>query len=119
MTTASAYILGTRGNGWEITAHSYDRYTGVDETAANVWVNIVAADDGSTLRFYRNGTLIGSTASTGFNTNSTNFFIGRHWSKEDLEGINGKISSWYFWNRGLSSTEVTQQYNDIKGWNGL
>ena len=119
LTTASAYMLCERGSGWEITGHGYDQHIGVSETATNVWVNIVAADDGSTLRYYRNGSLIGSIASTGFNTNSTNFFIGRHWSKEDLAGINGKISSFYVWNRGLSASEALQQYNDLKGHHGL
>jgi len=116
---ASAYILCERGNGWEITGHAYDQYIGVYETATNAWVNIVAADDGSTLRFYRNGSLIGSVSSTGFNTNGTNFFIGRHWSKEDLAGINGQISSFYVWSRGLSATEVSTIYNDLKGHHGL
>jgi len=74
----------------------------------NVWYNQALVLDGSGVKAYLNGTLI-STLSSGIGNTATNeFSVGcvnqNHW-------VNGNISVVTQYNRALSATEITQNFN--------
>jgi len=74
----SQNINGT-GYGYLIpnSANSADIFVGFGTLTLNAWHHIALVRNGSTVTFYRNGVVIGSTTSVGFNfTNTGTFYIG-------------------------------------------
>jgi len=89
----------------------------VQSVTVNNWSHIVATYDGTTLSLYRNGSLVGTPAtSTGNITNtSKTLTIG-------VRGGNyfgGRISSAKIYNRALTASEIQQNFNALKGRFGL
>ena len=85
------------------------------------WNNVVATFDGTNKRIYVNGVLKATSSNlTGTVTqNSTGTsYIGIFGSFAGYP-FNGKISNTTIYNRALSSTEITQNYNALKGRYGL
>jgi hypothetical protein len=85
----------------------------------NTWVNVVLSRIGSTLSLYANSNLISSvTNTTTFGSATGNLRIGI-----DGDGISepftGDISSVKIYNRGLSSSEVLNNYNNTKRKYGI
>ena len=89
-----------------------ENYTGVENTAAgssalplNAWSHITATYDGANLRFYVNGVLVTTKASTGAMPNTANaLHIGGNavWG----EYFSGLIDEVRIYNRALSASEI-------------
>lgn len=80
----------------------------------NTWYNVVGTYDGSNMRVYVNGVLKNTKAQTGtLATNSVTAKIGTY------QGTNynftGRISNISIYNRALTSEEIKQNYNALKG----
>jgi hypothetical protein len=93
--------------------------TGNFTLTSNTWVNLTFTYDGDKVRGYNNGTLFATGASLGTTINyvSQTFNIGR-WDNGG-RNWNGQYSVVQSYNRVLSSTEITQNYNFFKGRFGL
>lgn len=77
----------------------------------NNWYNAVSTFDGTTRSIWINGTLIGSDTPSGHNVPySTNLTIGVTNTIEFFEGNIGEVQ---IFNRALSSTEITKNYNAL------
>ena len=81
--------------------------------ALNTWTQILVTYDGANQKFYKNGNLLNSVAKSPTLVNSTtNLNIGRH--NGGGYYFPGQISEVKIYNRALSATEVTQDYNSRK-----
>jgi hypothetical protein len=82
------------------------------------WYQIVATYISGSRRIYLNGTLIASDGQTGtISTSSGGMSIGVYGGYSGGRGYyyNGKIAIVNVYNRNLTSTEVLQNYNALKG----
>jgi hypothetical protein len=85
--------------------------------SVNNWSHIVATYDGTTLTLYRNGSSVGTPATTTGNITNT--------SKTLTVGVRGgnyfggRIANAKIYNRALTATEITQNYNALKHRFGL
>jgi len=91
-----------------------------------IWVNVTGTYDGSETKIYINGILSGTSNSQPDSTNrsvSGNMLTTSTPRQISSSGgttdFNGKISNTQIYNRALSSTEVQQNYNALKGRFGL
>jgi hypothetical protein len=94
-----------------------ENFTGVENTAAgttalplNAWSHIASTYDGANLRFYVNGTLVTTKATTGAMPNTANpLRIGGNaiWG----EYFSGLIDEVRVYNRALTATEITADMN--------
>ena len=92
----------------------------IDSISLNNWYNVVLTFGNSQMKVYINNVLVG-TYST--NTNSIYYggggiSIGRQ-GPWDMYYFNGNIGQTMVYNRALSATEITQNYNATKGRFGL
>jgi hypothetical protein len=82
-------------------------------TSLNAWQQIVFTYDGSNLTIYSNGVSGGSNAFTGTpNSGGAGIRIGRRWDVENY--FVGNIATTKIYNRALSASEITQNYNAQK-----
>jgi hypothetical protein len=85
--------------------------------SVNNWHHIVGTYNGTTLTLYRNGSSVGTPATTTGNITNT--------SKSLTVGVRGgnyfggRISNAKIYNRALTATEITQNYNALKHRFGL
>ena len=85
----------------------------------NLWYNIVGTYNGSVMRLYVNGLLRNSLNITGsITTTNTILGIGRLGTFNALYS-NALISNFCFYNQTLSTNQVLQNYNALKGRFGL
>jgi hypothetical protein len=113
------YLNGSAGSTvyWvteRFTTGTYINVTGTldQSVVVNNWQHIVGVYDGTTLYLYRNGVLLNSTESTGSITNATQTLqIGRR----DSNYFGGRISNTKIYNRALTTAEVTQNFNALRG----
>tara|TARA_Y100000310_G_scaffold61164_1_gene56466 strand:- start:310 stop:1077 length:768 start_codon:yes stop_codon:yes gene_type:complete len=112
--TASAFGFVERGDGYEIIGHGYDKKSDWSEGTTGRWLNLVASYDSSDLYFYRNGEYIGTVSCGAFDTAQNNFFIGRGWSKSDLQAMDGQVAHWSIWDRALSAREVNLNFQHMR-----
>ena len=104
------------GMRWEVNTSSQS-ITGANDLATGVWYHFVGVYNGSQAILYRNGVVYaGPTTLTSHTSESANFEIGRY---NGAGHTNGSISVARFYNRGLTATEVLQNYNSIKSRFGL
>ena len=86
----------------------------------NTWYNITTTFTSSTYSVYLNGNFV---TSTGTATNSTYYVTGYLGLARDADSsnsyLNGRISQFLFYNRGLSAAEVSQNFNAIRGRYGI
>lgn len=78
----------------------------------NNWVQIISTYDGSKLTIYRNGVSLGSSAALGISslrTPSPGYWIAHRWDMAD--GVYGDYSKVMMYNKALSASEVTTNYN--------
>jgi len=93
--------------------------SGYDQLTAGEWSNVGFTFGSSVLTVYLNGvamptTVTGSTANI---SSTTEMSIGRAYSGD--RDLGGYVATTDVYNRALSSAEVTQNYNAIKGRFGL
>ena len=106
------YVYGP-GAGWDRLDPGYDQLT------AGEWANVGFTFGSSVLTVYLNGvamptTVTGSASNV---TSTTEVSIGRVYSGD--RNLGGYVATTDVYNRALSSAEVTQNYNAIKGRFGL
>ena len=82
------------------------------------WNNITSIIDTSSniIKVYGNGSLISNNSVSNLSTSVTN--IGRYIAG-NTHFLNGNLSPYKIYNRALSSTEILQNYNALKGRFGL
>ena len=85
----------------------------------NVWYNIIVVYDKINVKFYLNNIADGvQSLSGGLNAPTANVLIGRY--RNDLPlTFNGKISITQIYNRALTASEITQNFNALRGRFGL
>jgi hypothetical protein len=91
--------------------------------ANGTWFNVGFTHDGTTLKTYVNGVL-GATATIGgaYTSGTAHVAVGTILFSNDtspLNPFNGQIANTQVYNRALSSSEVLQNYNALKGRFGL
>ena len=92
----------------------------MDSISANTWYNAVFVREGNSTtngyKTYLNGVFKGQ-ANTGTWSSSDNVWLAGRDAQPQY--YNGRISNAKIYNRALTSAEVTQNYNAIKGRFGL
>ena len=86
----------------------------------NTWYNAIVTHDYSvgTIKIYLNGNLLGTASLPGYISSSFNGVIGDE-DNSFTTPFNGDICQTKIYNRALSSTEITQNYNATKSRFGL
>jgi hypothetical protein len=117
------YIFANVGDGFGSGSTNRRSYqTSTQCLVANEWNHIVATvDSGPTFQIYLNGVLQnGSASGTG---GVINWGVGTTTQIGPSPGygavLNGKVSNVKFYNKLLSQSEITQNYNALKGRFGL
>jgi hypothetical protein len=82
--------------------------------SSNQWYHAALTYDGTTMKMYLNGQLVGSRAATLSYTNQVQFLIGGAGDGPSPGGIyggfNGKLDDIGFWNRALTENEILKIY---------
>lgn len=79
--------------------------------ASSRWFNVVATYDGTTRKLYVNSILVGSDTPTAPNVSSTVIQLAKTF---DTEYLNGLIASAKIYNRAITATEISSNYNALK-----
>lgn len=116
--TTDSWILTSQNNGkmYFFTSNPTNTaFVSINDSGytLNTWYNYVGVFDNGVQKLYRNGVEVASsnTGYTSIYQNSKNLWVG-HYSSYYL---NGKIANTLLYNRALSSSEVLQNYNSLKG----
>ena len=87
------------------------------QVTAGQTANFVGTYDGSTIRAYKNGVIIGSAGVSGvFSGIGVNYKLG---ASSATEGFTGTVYQSQVYNRALSSDEILQNYNALRRRYGL
>ncbi len=101
------------GSNW-----NYSAFGNYSTFSVDTWYNIVAVRNGTNVTLYSNSASIASLTFGGSVTgNANNFYLGAYAGNAYF--FKGNISSMLIYNKSLTSTEVTQNYNALKGRYGL
>ena len=84
----------------------------------NIWMFFAVTLSETTTTMYKNNTIINQTTTTPATSVATNFVIGNRDPGYD-RGFGGSIAIVKFYNQVLSSSEILQNYNALKGRFGL
>jgi hypothetical protein len=111
--------IGGRGDG---SIYLYAETTTVNDTysssasfvTTNTWYNFTITRISNTITLYLNGNSFTSGAVTYSPSLSNNLYMGILRSNNALRYLNGKMANTLIYNRGLSTTEVLQNYNAVK-----
>jgi len=88
--------------------------------STDTWYHLVWVRNGTNFYYYINGVLDKTQSATGTVANANvNFNIGNLWDINNTYTWKGEIGPSRIYNRGLSSGEVLQNYNALKGRFGL
>lgn len=117
-TAASRIVTFYHINGtYYLVGDSLNNYT------INTWYNITTTYDGNTIKYFRNGVLIDSYSVAGSITiTSEPLVIGCNPNSSGTnfsDFFNGDLGQTMIYNRVLSSTEITQNFNATKSRFGL
>jgi len=103
------------GGNWTTTNTNQGVTTANGSIVVNQWYHVVLSYDGTTLKMYKNGQLVGSRVATISYANQIQFLIGGAGDGPSPGGIyggfNGKIDDVGFWDRALTFNEVQELYN--------
>ncbi len=81
----------------------------------NQWSMLAMSYNGSTTKTYLNGELIGTVSQTGNITSGTTYNVGTYDNRGDSNhNWPGRIPYATMYNRGLTATEIQQNYNALK-----
>jgi len=98
-----------------------DSYTTYARTSLPIdtWTHIVATYDGSTIRLYKNGTLVDTRTQSSYSAGTHAVTIGDDVSGDSIDDRwQGNIDEVKIWNRVLTDTEIQAIYNyEISGFN--
>jgi hypothetical protein len=84
----------------------------------NVWYNITALYNGSQTQLFVNGSLVAtSTGKSGTISGTNNILLGKSNGNEYY--LNGSMASIQLYNRALTQTEITQNFNALRGRYGI
>jgi hypothetical protein len=89
--------------------------------AQNTWFHITGTYDGSAIRQFTNGTQVDSLNYTGTPTSGGEIRINRRWDDIVSSGnlFDSNIAMVRIYNRALSTTEITQNFNALRGRYGI
>lgn len=96
-------------------------YVSSDDIIYNKWYNIVHTFDGSNnRRVYIDGLLISTIVGSQASYSSTFYLIlgagnASSWPADPATGMRGSISNFSFYRKVLSQSEISQNYNALKG----
>ena len=122
---AGAWILYANENsGTKITFAIWNTgiVTSTTTILTNQWYHIVVSRIGTTVRLYINNVLESTgTSSANANNSAYNIYVGLYYDPSGFLGyFNGRIPIVRLYNgKGLTATEITQNYNALRGRFGL
>jgi hypothetical protein len=106
-------------NKFKLFINNTDAYTSTGSISIGSWYNITTTRQSTTLSVYFNGVLDG-TASNNANLTENGFRLARNINTVGTSYLNGRIASVLIYKgKSLTSQEVTQNYNALKGRYGL
>lgn len=106
--TTERFVAGTNSSTF-VTLNQSD--------SVNAWHHIVAIYDGTTLTLYRNGSSVGTpTTSTGNITNTSKTLTI---ALRGGQYFGGRISNAKIYNKALTASEVSQNFNALRGRYGI
>jgi len=89
----------------------------------DVWDYYSVVKTSNQISFFKNGSLLATNSYTFTETIATtnNFSIGLSWSDDDYLGLtlNGRIGPTHHYNRALTSEEIAQNFNAMRGRFGV
>ena len=124
ITNATAGMNGIRGSQWEFIGHGFDQRMGSSSDTQHRlqtggWQLIIMCADNEGCMTYVDGELDGyNHFNGGKNTANTNFFIGRSWSKEDLNGMAGYIAWVASWKKMLTEADASEIWHHTRKYFG-
>ena len=95
-----------------ITSSGFYCFYGLPVKPLNQWTNLIYTNDGVTGKFYQDGVLSGTIASTGNPILAGNAAFGRM-NHPAYDAFNGKLDDIGIWNRALTQSEITAIYNSM------
>jgi hypothetical protein len=118
--TANYYLVWGSGSGFQ-PAGGFGSGIGI-QTTNSVWQNIVYSKNGTSLLGYSNGSQAftppaASTSTVGYQSNKNLRIAGG--VSAALREFTGNISQVSIYDRALSATEITQNFNALRGRYGL
>lgn len=115
-------VYNETGQGWGFGSDFYSRtaWSGVSETSTSSWAYLTATYSNNLYSLYRNAVLILTTTSYGIYTfnSGVNFILGKRHSTA-TGPLNCKIAQATIHNVALSSAQILQNYNALRGRFGL
>ena len=136
ITSGDRYLVGAGGsltvgatrairiyNGyWSTVSYgsSTEDYNSIVAATLNTWQHVAFVWNLTTVNFYLNGTLYSVTRSGMITPSSTTFSVGcPPWSPLGSNSWNGRIANVHLYNRALSTSEISQNYETTKTRFGL
>jgi hypothetical protein len=99
------------------TAYNLSSSTGL---SLNTWHHVAATDNGTTVNLFVNGKIVASMNSVAATTNGTiTTTIGAWAGTTSATHFKGNLPTIKIYNRGLSASEVEQNFNAIRGRYGI
>ena len=92
--------------------------TTVSSISANTWYQVTVTWDGTTAKSYLNGAFTTNLAVGTASKQTNNFCIGAT-NSGGSTFFDGKISSTLVYSKALTASEITQNYNSLRGRYGL
>ena len=107
--TNNAFIFGLGNNIIAVQGWGNDYSSPLTYTVGQ-WMHAVCTFDGTNIKIYVDGVLIGSGTNTLWNTNGTEFYFGARPSQGN-SFFPGQLDDIGIWNRALTPQEITDLYN--------
>ena len=121
-TFGATRAIRINGNYWSTVSYgsgTTEDYNGIVIATINTWQHVAFVWNGTTVNFYLNGTLYSATRSGMITPSSTTFSVGcPPWSLGSINW-NGRIANVHLYNKALSTSEISQNYNSTKARFGL
>ncbi|MEY4604906.1 MAG: hypothetical protein RIT43_2198 [Bacteroidota bacterium] len=93
-----------------ITSTGFSCDFGVQIKPLNTWTHLVYTNDGTNGKFYQDGVLMGTVASSGNPILASSLAIGRM-NHPSYDAFNGKLDDMGVWNRALTQCEISELYH--------
>lgn len=115
--SAKDFELAMTSTNLQLNSNVFGNVSVAHSLSTSAWNFVVVTLSGTTTKFYKNGTQLGTdqTTTAGTANNSYDFYIGGGVGTY----FNSRIGECFFYGKALSSTEVTDIYNNTKGTYGL